>query len=75
MLRTSGRRQTSTGEKIITGNAATDSAFLRLAHVLREIAESAVNGKEEATGVKSYTRVPKARGRKILRKGGVKCHR
>ena len=51
-----------TKDKSITGNAVTDSAFLRLSHVLKEIAESTVNGKkEEAAEGKSDTRAPHLR--------------
>jgi len=59
-------------DKSITGNAATESAFWRLSLVLKEIAESAVNDKEEAAGVKSYTRVPKMRNSKKTTERGCK---
>lgn len=61
MLSTSGNRQFRKSEKSVTGDPAIDSAFLRLSHVLKEIAESAVDDKEEATGVKSYTKAPQVR--------------
>lgn len=51
MLRTSGKRQTITSEKSITGVAATDTALWRLSLVLKEIAESVVREDEEKTSV------------------------
>ena len=53
----------------ITGKAEIDSAFLRLSHILREIAESTVNGGEEMVEIKSNTRAPQVRNSKNKGRG------
>jgi len=75
MLSTFGKRQSRKSEKNVPENPATDSAFLRLSHILKEIAESTVNGNAEAVGIKSNTRTPKVRGSKKYRKEVQRCHR